>query len=123
MTDLKTSFEQTGALIKMLAAANAAGAIGAGAALHFLRDNARIFLFGEIIFVIYVLGLLTFVGALRFHGMARVDADRVDASRKTPEAYASQVKRNSDISLRFAGASVLCFFVGLVCTAVALARL
>ena len=115
MTDLKTSFEQTGALIKMLAAANAAGAIGAGAALHFLRDNARIFLFGEIIFVIYVLGLLTFVGAFRFHGMARVDA-----SHETP---AKQVKRNSDISLRFAGASVLCFLVGLVCTAVALARL
>ena len=128
MTDLKTSFEQTGALIRMSAAANAAGAISTGAALYFLRDNPQMFLSGEFIFVIYIIGLLAFIGAFRFHGMARVDANgvdanRVDASHKTPEAYARQVKRTSDISLRFAGASVLCFLIGLVCTAVALARL
>jgi len=122
MTDLKTSFVQTGALIRMSAVANAAGAIGAGAALYFLRDNAQIFYWRDHFRHLHP-GLLTFIGAFYFHGMAKVDADRVDASHKTPEASARQVKKNSDISLRFAGASVLCFLIGLVCTAVALARL
>lgn len=136
MSELKTILTDTAALIKTLATANSTGAISTGAALNFLHEKPPLFMVGKIILLVYLFGLLMFVVAFAFNGMATVDADYVEISEKerrdwtpifwltpkTPEAYMVQTKRNGQISLLFAGASSICFLAGLIATIWAVAR-